>query len=164
MMGAAMNQTFERFPSTCGVMHPPFTDADSYGFGLYQFSIDGQGTFSISLSTSRTVPVGQDLLIPLDDLSVTGSTTDASGAMSDVSYGQQGKVAIPGGDLYFEWFQGGLDTQLLSGPALVHVSSFPTQDGAPLQLRLKVAFRDGRTLDLTARSPLQSGWSGCPAG
>ena len=162
--GAAMTETFERFPSTCGVMNAPFKDDDDYTFGIYQFPIDGQGKFSVSFGTKRGMPVAQDLEIALDGLMVTSYSTDGSGAMTDVSYGQYGHLPISGGSLDFDWEQGAQGTQLLAGPALVHVFSFPTRDGDPFVVRIQLRFADGRVFDVTARAPLVSWWSGCASG
>jgi hypothetical protein len=163
-MGTPMTESFERFPSTCGVMNPPFEDDDDYSFGLYQFPIDGQGTFSVAFGTKRGMPVGTDLEIALDGLMIVAYTVDASGAMTDVKYGQYGHLPIPGGSLDLSWDQGTLETQLLTGPAHVQVYSFPTRDGDPFVVRIQLQFADGRLFDVTASVPLQSGWLGCPAG
>jgi hypothetical protein len=162
-MGAPMMVSFERFASTCGVMNPPFKDDDDYTLGIYQFPIDGEGDYTIGVFPRRTVPVGQDLSIALGGVIVT-SFTGTQEAMTNVRYGEQGHFPITGSSLDFDWEQGSVSAQLLSGPALVHVATFPTRDGDPIDVHIKLGFADGRTLDVTSRVPLVTEASGCPAG
>jgi hypothetical protein len=153
-----------RTPTTCGVMPAPFADDDLYSFGVYQFPIDGAGTFSLDFTTTRMIPVGVDLVIPLSDVVVVSYALDASGGMSSASYAQFGHSTVPGGRLDLEWSQGSQDARLLSGPLTMRVIRFPKADGELLEVHFRLGFADGRTLDFTARTGLVSGSIGCPLG
>jgi hypothetical protein len=146
----ASSVTFVRLSAnTCGVMNPPFTDADTYSLAVLVTGPHGGIASQIDLQTLRTVPIGQDLPLAL---------------MGD-SVGQTGTANVS--DLNFIWLvespPSTVDPTALTA-ATVRFDAFPQKDGDQVQLGMQLQFQDGGALDFDVQAPLLSRSTGCPAG
>jgi hypothetical protein len=152
-----------RFPSTCGVMNPPFKDGD-----LFDLDIIGSMATSpypaLDVSFSSPVP-------PLDTpimLGVEPFSAQANGIMpaNGPMTWYAGQNAI-GSGINFSYSLDSDPTEIDPGAfdsVVFTLLKLPTKDGDPFTIRLRIHFVDGKVLDETFSAPLTSTWSGCPRG
>jgi hypothetical protein len=149
-LGAPMSTTLTRWAFVCPavIMEAPFDSRDSYYFAVDKFTIDGEGVYGFYITTRPSVPLGQDLVVPLGDLVGVGSMP--------TFYGQTGEIPLSAGTLKVEWYQDVRADPVLAGPVTVRVSSFPATDGDLIRVRIEARLTDGSRLDLEASAPLVS--------
>ncbi len=150
-----------RFPSTCGVMHPPFTDQDLYSLTLLSA---GAKPPIINVTFHRAVTVNQPIALMLEPYGIIGMSIDPSGQQTTF-YGQIGQV--DNFQTSMRWNQGPDPTAIDAHPiqsATLEFAHVPVQDGDLVDVDLDLVFEDGGVLDLQVRAPLVSSYSGCPAG
>jgi hypothetical protein len=160
-VGAPMSTTLRRSPAACPIvrMEAPLDPKDTYELAIEHFTIDDEGLFAFYITTSPSVPVGRDLVVPLDDL------VGSSAVGIPTTYWQTGEVPLSTGSLRLDWSQDTRADPVLVGPATVRVLSFPAQDGELMRVRIDAGLADGRWLELEAGAPLPAAYSlTCPAG
>ena len=148
----------ERYPSGCGVVNPPYTDADLFSLDIVGAKTKAPYTL-LSFSLLRTVTVGSPYtLSPMPVSGTPGSLSDEGTQSADSSDGAL-QVSFSWGAELAE-----IDPNPLTA-VTVTVEAFPAKDGQPLTVHCILSFSDAQTLDMTFSAPMPpAGSSGCPAG
>jgi hypothetical protein len=126
-----------RFPSTCGVTDPPFTSTDDFSLEILLGPRTETPYNELSVEYEAGVVVGKPIALTVAPFQAHGSEVGDGPCNFD-------QVAFDSVTLTFE--------------------AIPTEDGAPLTVRLQVHFTDGKVLDETFSADLTTDAGGCPAG
>jgi hypothetical protein len=148
-----------RFPSTCGVTDPPFTSTDDFSLEILLGPRTETPYNELSVEYEAGVVVGKPIALTVAPFQAHGSEV-GDGPWYAAQNAQSGQVSFG--------YQQGADPSNFDQVAFDSVTltfeAIPTEDGAPLTVRLQVHFTDGKVLDETFSADLTTDAGGCPAG
>jgi hypothetical protein len=151
-----------RYSNLCGIMNPPFMDGDLYSLDV----IGNQRTApynALTVTFNSPATVGTPLAPAVQPL-----LNEANGMeQADGSTTWHAQQTAQSSAVAFGYSQGSDPSEIDPGAfdaVTITILAMPSQNGAPLTVRIEIHFADGKTLDETFSSPLSTSWSGCPAG
>jgi hypothetical protein len=152
----------ERFTSICGVMDPPFMNGDLYS--LYITGNMAQSPYpGFTVDFSSPAVIGIPIMPTVQPFS---AQTSGIGQPDGGIMWYAGQTAN-GGGIDFRYSLGSDPSEIDTGAfdsVTVTILAMPSKDGDPLTIRILIHFVDGKVLDETFSSPLETAWSGCPRG